>query len=178
MKISHSRFIRTIGALVLPLVLLALSSPLGIMAASPRSPLRSVNAADAPITASAFPRRHAQAVGGPRHLDAPFIVSASAGLPDTDATTQRLLAEPDRHRQRHQALLRRGSRRPTYRPAQGPHPGRRRPADRRQGGRYTRRPSRIRQVVRQRRRHRHLPEQRQPDQLAPRHPQGRYEDAP
>jgi len=57
MKISHSRFIRTIGALALPLVLLALSNPLDIMAASPRSALSSVssvNAAVAPVTTSAL----------------------------------------------------------------------------------------------------------------------------
>src|SRR5689334_18686154 len=88
MKILHTRFTRTIAALVLPILLLALANPLAVTSASS---IDSVSRADAPIPASTF--RDTMRKLWEDHITWTrlFIVSAIAGLPDTDATTQRLL---------------------------------------------------------------------------------------
>ena len=52
------------------------------------------------------PSGHAQALGRPHHVDAAGGDQPDHGSPDTEATVGRLLAEPDRHRQRDQAVLR------------------------------------------------------------------------
>jgi hypothetical protein len=88
MKISHSRLIRTIGALLLPLVLLALANPQAITSASS---LSSVNRATEPVPASTFSDAMRQLWEDHITWTRLYIVSAIAGLPDTDATTQRLL---------------------------------------------------------------------------------------
>jgi hypothetical protein len=86
MKESHSQLARVIGALVLPLMLVALLAPVATTSAS-----STANPVAAPVPALAF--RDAMRKLWEDHVTWTrlFIVGAVAGLPDTDATTQRLL---------------------------------------------------------------------------------------
>ena len=54
------------------------------------------------------------------------IISLTTGSPDTKATVGRLLKQPDRHRQRGQAVLRQGGRERAHGGAPQAHPDRRR----------------------------------------------------